>query len=112
MPQRGGHAAPSPDLTRYKVREIERSVLQRVLCNLRILKGYLMANAHGHLPKANPQQLTPALQHQLAVWRDKAYTDDNLFLRGYPETFSRYCIEIKQHPAGNETSGDRRDRAC
>ena len=39
-----------------------------------------MANDHGHLPKANPEQLTPALQHQLAVWRDKAYPDDNLFL--------------------------------
>ena len=39
-----------------------------------------MANDHGHLPKANPTQLAPALQHQLAVWRDKAYPDDNLFL--------------------------------
>ena len=39
-----------------------------------------MANDHGHLPKANPSQLTPALQHQLAVWYDKAYPDDNLFL--------------------------------
>ena len=39
-----------------------------------------MANDHGHLPKTNPKQLTPELQHQLAVWRDKAYPDDNLFL--------------------------------
>jgi hypothetical protein len=39
-----------------------------------------MANDHGPLPKANPIQLTPALHHQLAVWRDKAYPDDNLFL--------------------------------
>jgi hypothetical protein len=39
-----------------------------------------MANDHGHLPKANPNQLAPPLQHQLAVWRDKAYPDDNLFL--------------------------------
>ena len=39
-----------------------------------------MANDHGHLPKANPNQLTPELQHQLEVWFDKAYTDDNLFL--------------------------------
>jgi len=39
-----------------------------------------MANDHGHLPKANPTQLAPALQHQLTVWRDKAYPDDNLFL--------------------------------
>ncbi len=39
-----------------------------------------MANDHGHLPKANPAQLAPALLHQLAVWRDKAYHDDNLFL--------------------------------
>ena len=39
-----------------------------------------MANNHGHLLKANPTQLAPALQHQLAVWRDKAYPDDNLFL--------------------------------
>ena len=40
-----------------------------------------MANDHGYLPKANPQQFTPALQQQLKVWRDKAYTDDNLFLK-------------------------------
>jgi hypothetical protein len=39
-----------------------------------------MANEHGHLPKANPHQLVPELQQQLAVWFDKAYTDDNLFL--------------------------------
>jgi hypothetical protein len=39
-----------------------------------------MANNHGHLPKANPSQLAPELQRQLAVWYDKAYPDDNLFL--------------------------------
>jgi hypothetical protein len=39
-----------------------------------------MANDHGHLPKAHPDQLTLELQHQLTVWYDKAYTDDNLFL--------------------------------
>lgn len=39
-----------------------------------------MANDYGPLPKANPNQLTPALQHQLEVWYDKAYPDDNLFL--------------------------------
>jgi hypothetical protein len=39
-----------------------------------------MANDHGHLPKANLNQLTPDLRQQLAVWYDKAYTDDNLFL--------------------------------
>jgi hypothetical protein len=39
-----------------------------------------MANDHGHLPKANPKQLAPELRHQLEVWFDKAYTDDNLFL--------------------------------
>ena len=39
-----------------------------------------MANDHGPLPKANPNQLTPELQHQLEVWYDKAYPDDNLFL--------------------------------
>ena len=39
-----------------------------------------MANDHGHLPKASPKRLAPELQHQLEVWRDKAYPDDNLFL--------------------------------
>ncbi len=39
-----------------------------------------MANDHGHLPKADPNQLAPELQHQLEAWFDKAYTDDNLFL--------------------------------
>lgn len=39
-----------------------------------------MANDHRHLPKAKPTQLTPALQHQLAVWWDMAYPDDNVFL--------------------------------
>jgi len=39
-----------------------------------------MANAHGWLPKADPAQLDPALQRRLAVWYDKAYPDDNLFL--------------------------------
>ena len=39
-----------------------------------------MANAHGHLPKADPEQLSPELRHRLAVWFDKAYQDDNLFL--------------------------------
>ena len=33
-------------------------------------------------------------------------------LRGYPETFSHCCSEIKQHSDGNEMQGDRRDRAC
>src|SRR5438552_13058311 len=31
-------------------------------------------------------------------------------LRGYPETFLHCCNEIKQHPCGNETRGDRRER--
>src|SRR3989442_2917313 len=33
-------------------------------------------------------------------------------LRGYPETFLHCCNEIKQHPCGNETRGDRRGRVC
>ena len=33
-------------------------------------------------------------------------------LRGYPETFAHRGSEITQHPGGNETQGDRRDRAC
>jgi hypothetical protein len=33
-----------------------------------------------------------------------------MLLRGYPETFSHYCHEIKQPPCGNETRGDRRER--
>jgi hypothetical protein len=37
-------------------------------------------NAHGHLPKADPAQLSPELRRRLDVWFDKAYRDDNLFL--------------------------------
>jgi predicted aspartyl protease len=33
-------------------------------------------------------------------------------VRGYPETFSHRGSEIMQHPCGNETQDDHRDRAC
>ena len=39
-----------------------------------------MANAHGHLPKADPQQLGTDLRRRLDTWFAKAYRDDNLFL--------------------------------
>ena len=39
-----------------------------------------MANAHGRLPKADPERLDPDLRRRLAVWLAKAYRDDNLFL--------------------------------
>jgi hypothetical protein len=39
-----------------------------------------MANAHGHLPKADPEELAPDVRRRLDVWFDKAYRDDNLFL--------------------------------
>ncbi len=39
-----------------------------------------MANDHGHLPKADPDQLDPELRRRFDVWRAKAYQDDNLFL--------------------------------
>jgi hypothetical protein len=39
-----------------------------------------MANAHGHLPKADPAQLDPELRRRLEVWLARAYRDDNLFL--------------------------------
>ena len=39
-----------------------------------------MANAHGRLPKADPDWLDPDLRRRLAVWLAKAYRDDNLFL--------------------------------
>jgi hypothetical protein len=37
-------------------------------------------NAHGLLPKADPNDLSPELRRRLDVWFDKAYRDDNLFL--------------------------------
>jgi hypothetical protein len=37
-------------------------------------------NLHGHLPKADPTQLSPELRRRLDVWVEKAYRDDNLFL--------------------------------
>ena len=41
-----------------------------------------------------------------------AYGNDvKLGLRGYPKTFSHCRSEIKQPPCGNETQGDRRERA-
>lgn len=39
-----------------------------------------MANDHGFLPKASPDDLDPELRKRLDVWFEKAYTDDNLFL--------------------------------
>ena len=39
-----------------------------------------MANEHGHLPKADPDQLPAELAKRRQVWFDKAYEDDNLFL--------------------------------
>lgn len=39
-----------------------------------------MANAHGRLPKTDPERLDPELRHRFDVWRAKAYQDDNLFL--------------------------------
>ena len=39
-----------------------------------------MANDHGHLPKADPEELTEELAARRQVWFDKAYEDDNLFL--------------------------------
>jgi hypothetical protein len=37
-------------------------------------------NEHGHLPKAGRTELSDELRERLAVWYDKAYEDDNLFL--------------------------------
>jgi len=31
-------------------------------------------------------------------------------VRGYPETFSFHRRKIMQHPCGNETQGDRKER--
>lgn len=39
-----------------------------------------MANDHGLLPKANPDELDEEMRRRLEVWFDKAYEDDNLFL--------------------------------
>ena len=39
-----------------------------------------MANEFGMLPKADRSTLTPELAKRLAVWFEKAYRDDNLFL--------------------------------
>src|SRR3989442_278886 len=35
-----------------------------------------------------------------------------LAFRGYPETLSPCCSDIKQHSCGNETQGDHKDQAC
>ena len=37
-------------------------------------------NEHGRLPKADRSELSDELRQRLAVWYDKAYEDDNLFL--------------------------------
>jgi hypothetical protein len=37
-------------------------------------------NEHGRLPKAGHDELSAELNERLAVWHDKAYKDDNLFL--------------------------------
>jgi hypothetical protein len=42
--------------------------------------SFVMANDHGLLPKANPDELDEEMRRRLEVWFDKAYEDDNLFL--------------------------------
>ncbi len=51
-----------------------------------------MANDHGLLPKADPDNLDDEAKHRLEVWFDKAYTDDNLFLTlaPKPEVLSQF----------------------
>ncbi len=51
-----------------------------------------MANEHGHLPKADPEQLSDELAHRRNVWFDKAYQDDNLFLTlaAEPEVLNQF----------------------
>lgn len=51
-----------------------------------------MANDHGHLPKADPDQLSDELRHRRDVWFDKAYQDDNLFLTlaSEPEVLNQF----------------------
>jgi len=51
-----------------------------------------MANEHGHLPKADPEQLSDELAHRRDVWFDKAYEDDNLFLTlaSEPEVLNQF----------------------
>ena len=39
-----------------------------------------MANAHGRLPKVDPERLDADLRRRLEIWFAKAYQDDNLFL--------------------------------
>jgi alkylhydroperoxidase family enzyme len=39
-----------------------------------------MANDHGHLPKADVEELSDELAARRQVWFEKAYEDDNLFL--------------------------------
>jgi hypothetical protein len=48
---------------------------------------------------------------KVLTWLD-VQEEMSLFLRGYPETFSHRGSEIMQHPCGNETQDDHRDRAC
>ena len=43
--------------------------------------------------------------------RRRSFTIMLLDLRGYPKTFSHCHSKIKQHPCGNETQDDRRERA-
>jgi len=43
-------------------------------------------------------------------WIEKHLTDLIEELRGYPETLSLHCREIMQHPCGNETQGDCKER--
>ena len=52
--------------------------------------------------------LSPISQYSMKLTRMSVFDA----LRGYPETFLHCCNEIKQHPCGNETRGDRRERVC
>ncbi|MGI9615718.1 MAG: hypothetical protein ACR2QO_22590 [Acidimicrobiales bacterium] len=63
----------------------DRAVNGRIIVSQLAARGWSrsslsMANDHGLLPKADPEQLDDEMRRRLEVWFDKAYEDDNLFL--------------------------------
>jgi len=64
--------------------------------------------------------ITGSVDQELLLRNEYLVTENRLLrqqitgrirLRGYPKTFSHCHSKIKQHPCGNETQDDRRERA-
>lgn len=62
-------------------------------------------------PSGSPVFIRIIGEHTNAILHPRCIVRANEILRGYPKTFSHCRSEITQPPCGNETQGDRSERA-